>query len=146
MTDFPEEQVSLFDRDTWSGKMSPEHSAVTEVKTSQQSSKKRSASPSRKRPMCLCLQKDGLQADASTAWTDDGVLLGVYSMHSFGESPNAAEESRLSQILEEAPHPRYCLSAKACEGILRRANRRGKKLPEMLEQALVYTIEMEREQ
>jgi len=31
---------------------------------------------------------------------------------------------------------RYCLSAKACRGILNRAERRGKKLPAMLEEAL----------
>jgi len=57
-------------------------------------------------------------------------------MHSFGESPNAVRESRLSQILEAAPHPKYCLSAKACLGILRRAEKRGKVLPPMLDQAL----------
>lgn len=58
-------------------------------------------------------------------------------MHSFWESPRDGAESRLSQILEECPHPKYALSAKACQGILRRAEKRGKKLPEMLEKALV---------
>lgn len=67
-------------------------------------------------------------------------MLGVYSMHSFGESPSAAVESHLWQILEEHPHPKYYLSAKACAGILRRAERRGKKLPEMLHQALEQMI------
>ena len=33
--------------------------------------------------------------------------------------------------------PKYSLSAKACQGILRRANQRGKELPELLEMALV---------
>jgi hypothetical protein len=32
--------------------------------------------------------------------------------------------------------PRFSLSAKACAGILRRAQRRGKELPTMLRQAL----------
>lgn len=64
-------------------------------------------------------------------------MRGEFSMRSFGESPSAAAESHLSQILEECPHPKYCLSAKACQGILSRANRRGKKLPEILETALI---------
>ena len=43
----------------------------------------------------------------------------------------------MSQILEVNPHQKYCLSDKACIGILVRANRRGKKLPAMLETALI---------
>ncbi len=77
---------------------------------------------------------NGGQPDAS--WETDGASLGEYSMPSFGESPKDAVESHLSQILEEAPHPKYCLSAKACRGILRRAQNRGKELPEMLKRAL----------
>ena len=43
----------------------------------------------------------------------------------------------LSEILEVANvPPRFSLSAKACAGILRRAQRRGKQLPPMLKQAL----------
>ena len=43
----------------------------------------------------------------------------------------------LSQILETGPiDPRYYLSPRACEGILRRAEKRGKKLPEPLRLAL----------
>lgn len=49
---------------------------------------------------------------------------------------NAAVESRLSQILTETAHPKYYLSEKACQGILNRANKRGKKLPEILQKAL----------
>ena len=135
MMSYEAEQVSLFDLDTWSGKMSPEHSAPTKEKTSQQSLKKQSKLPSRKLPMCLYLKKDGLQADAS--WETSGVLPGEFSMHSFGESPKEGVESHLSQILEVNPHQRYCLSDKACIGILVRANRRGKKLPAMLETALI---------
>ena len=52
--------------------------------------------------------------------------------------PNSvAEESRLSQILEETPHPKYNLTAKACLGILRRAERRGKDLPKFLKAVLI---------
>lgn len=134
MTEQMDGQVSLFDPGSWSGRMSPEHSAPTTEKTSPQSSKKRSKSQSRKPPLFLCLKRDGQPADVS--WVTDGALLGVYSIHSFGESPRDGAESRLSQILEATPHPKYYLSAKACRGILNRAARRGKDLPEALRKAL----------
>lgn len=127
-------QVSLFAQDTWSGKMSQERSAATTEKTLPQSSKKRSKSPSRKPPLCLYLKRDGPQAVAS--WVTDGALLGEYSTHSFGECPKDGVESRLSQILEAEPHQKYCLSEKACQGILNRAERRGKELPPELKKAL----------
>lgn len=69
-------------------------------------------------------------------WEDDGAWLGECMTRNTGESPNAAAVSRLSQILEVTPQAKYSLSAKACQGILRRAERRGKKLPEALERAL----------
>lgn len=71
----------------------------------------------------------------------DGALLGEYSTLSFGEFPSGVVESHLSQILEVSPPQKYYLSAKACQGILNRANRRGKKLPELLEMALLSMIE-----
>ena len=69
-----------------------------------------------------------------------GALHGVYSMHSFGECPSAAVESHLSQILEDSPRQKYYLSEKACQGILRRAERRGKELPPVLKKALMEMI------
>jgi len=43
----------------------------------------------------------------------------------------------LSEILETEPvPPRFSLSGRACEGILRRSQRRGRELPPMLKQAL----------
>jgi hypothetical protein len=54
------------------------------------------------------------------------------------EYHNGAEESLLSDVLEMKQVPeKYFLSATACEGILRRANRRGKTLPIVLQEALV---------
>ena len=64
-------------------------------------------------------------------------------MHSFGEYPSEEKESLLSQILEDHPHPKYSLSARACQGILNRANRRGKQLPEQLEKALITQSQKE---
>jgi hypothetical protein len=64
------------------------------------------------------------------------------------EFPSDAVESSLSDVLETTgPHlAKYSLSAKACEGILRRAERRGKKLPEILDRALrQHSSQCERE-
>lgn len=130
------EQVQWSDLAGWSGKMSPELSAATEEKTSQPSLKRRSKSSNRKPPLFLCLTKDGLQQDACLMWTENGALLGEFTMRSFGEYPSAENVLRLSAILEECPHLKYSLSAKACQGILNRAEQGGKKLPEQLEAAL----------
>ena len=52
-------------------------------------------------------------------------------------SRSAGDVCSLSDVLETQPvQPRFSLSAKACSGILRRAERRGKALPPMLKQAL----------
>ena len=127
-------QVSLFDQDSWCGKMFPEPCPQTKAKTSGASLKKRQGSP-KKMPLFLDLRKaDGLTQEAS--WEMGGPLLGEYTMHSFGEFPREENASLLSQILEEEAHQKYSLSAKACQGILRRAEKRGKQLPEILQKAL----------
>ena len=54
-----------------------------------------------------------------------------------GEKPGEEIKTRLSEILEQEPDEKYKLSTKACHGILNRAERRGKKLPEQLYNALV---------
>ena len=128
------EQLNLFDPDLWSGKTSLELSAPTRAEILESCLKKRQKSSSRT-PLFLSLQKEnGVQAAVS--WEEGGALLGAYSTHSFGECPSAAVGSRLSQILEDTPHPKYSLSAKACRGILTRAERRGKPLPPELKEAL----------
>lgn len=52
------------------------------------------------------------------------------------ERPRVANPTLLSEILEEEADAKYNLSSKACQGILNRANKRGKKLPEILQKAL----------
>jgi hypothetical protein len=53
------------------------------------------------------------------------------------EWPNEGVACSLSDTLETGSVPqRYFLSATACAGILRRAEKRGKVLPKALEQAL----------
>ena len=71
----------------------------------------------------------------------DGLLHGDCSTLNTGESPSAARESRLSWILEDNVPQKFYLSARACQGILVRASRRGKPLPELLKQALLDMIE-----
>lgn len=71
----------------------------------------------------------------------DGALLGEYTMRSFGVSPREENESRLSQILQDSAQPKYYLSEMACRGILNRAAKRGKELPEILRKALENQIE-----
>jgi hypothetical protein len=53
-----------------------------------------------------------------------------------GECPSAENASTLSQILQANVPEKYCLSQKACLGILRRASVRGKELPDVLKKAL----------
>ena len=130
------EQVSLFGPDSWCGKTSQEPLAQTRATTSAPSLKRQSGSQSRTRPTFHCLQRgSGRWLTAGTGM--DGPSPTEFSTRSFGECPSAAVESRLSQILEDTPHPKYSLSAKACAGILRRAEWRGKKLPPELEVALI---------
>jgi hypothetical protein len=62
---------------------------------------------------------------------------GVSLMPNTSAWPNGASVCSLSQVLETGHIPqKYYLSAKACRGILRRAEKRGKELPKSLESAL----------
>ena len=97
MTYIAEGQMSLFDQDTWFGRTCQEHSVPTTEKISESCSKKRQKWQ-KGMPAFLDLRGDGLKADVS--WEMGGVLLGEYTMLSFGECPSVERESRLSQILE----------------------------------------------
>ena len=64
--------------------------------------------------------------------------------HIPGQSHSDAVVCSLSEILETGPiDPRYFLSARACAGILRRAEKRGKVLPEPLARALKAVVDSE---
>gem|GEM_PF-5694726 len=127
------EQLKL-DLDTWFGKTCREHSAQTGEKISAQCLKKR-CELSIKTPLYLDLRA-GSGGIAGVSWETDSPSLGEYSTRSFGECPSAAVESRLSQILEEEAHSKYFLGGRACKGVLRRAEARGKKLPPLLKEVL----------
>lgn len=127
------EQMKL-NLDIWCGKTSSEHSARTGEKIFEPCSKKRCES-SPKTPLFLDLRAgSGILADVS--WETDSPCLGEYSTRSFGECPRDVVESRLSQILEAEAHPKYFLSERACKGVLRRAEARGKELPPLLKEVL----------
>lgn len=86
------------------------------------------------------LREMGPSGSYSRSFSKSGIVtsLGECLMLSSSEWPKGASVCSLSAILERGPHlRRYCLSPEACRGILRRAARRGKSLPEPLESALI---------
>lgn len=97
MTERADGQVTWSDLGLWSGKTCPEHSRATKGETSRQSSKRSSASQSRKPPILKCLKRVGTPGGATTMkWEDDGAWLGECMMLQYWGVPNAAVVSRLS--------------------------------------------------
>ena len=89
------------------------------------------------KPVFQCLKmEDGQTPEWFNA--QSAKLHGEFLTLNFGESPSVAVESSLSQILQpKSDVPQKCyLSSRACQGILRRVARRGKKLSLSLEMAL----------
>ena len=86
--------------------------------------------------------RQGTDGGTLVACLDPGAQShGGCSTPNFSEWPNDAAVCSLWQVLETGAVPRkYFLSVKACAGILRRAERRGKALPTMLEAALSSVI------
>ena len=145
MTDQMEGQVTFADLGIWCGRTLPEPSAAMMEKTFRQSSQKSSGSSSQMLPMFLYLTKASGQKP-ELSWEKEQTdarfpSVGEYMMHSFGVYPSEELDSRLSQILEVSADQRYSLSDKACAGILRRAEKRGKELPELLKKALEDQIQ-----
>lgn len=71
----------------------------------------------------------------------DGLWRGDSWTVNISEWPSAESVSLLSSTLEVNAPEKYYLSARACQGILTRASRRGKKLPDLLQTALLEMIE-----
>ena len=88
--------------------------------------------------MFLSLKTDGkTQESVSPKMETESWSGGCWTLN-ISESLNDAVESSLYSILEHGGGTRrYCLSPKACEGILRRAKERGKVLPKALEETLM---------
>jgi hypothetical protein len=87
--------------------------------------------------------RDAISESSLLAWPTQGIATsnGVFLIRSSSESPNVAVVSSLSQVLQTSVSPKYSLSAKAASGILRRAERRGKLLPEALRAALQKVVQ-----
>lgn len=128
------EQIDISDLGLWFGKTYPEPLVQTTGKTSEQYWKRQSELSIRP-PLFLDMRGGGLIAESF--WDESGLSLGGYMTCSFGVASKDVVVSRLSQILEDRPHPKYYLSAKACQGILNRAKKRGKELPKLLEETLI---------
>lgn len=101
------------------GRMFPDCSTAHAAQTSQRSSWKWSASGIAEHGQCLMLD--------TSEWPSDAA---------------AFSECSLAQVLENPADvaPKYSLSRRACEGILRRAERRGKEFPPHLKDALQQAV------
>lgn len=127
-------QLSLF------GKTYPEHSVLTGEKISEPCWKNLPAWNSQTFQFLDLRvgETDGAKLEQSPE--ADGLWHGDSSTLNTGEYPSAENASLLSQILEVNVPQKYYLSARACQGILTRASRRGKPLPDILRQALMDVI------
>lgn len=130
------EQLSLFGQDGCSGKTSPACSAPESrpARISGLSSRKPAAW--RTVPRLYLDLRAGHGSLLGPLWeTDFPSLTGQWTPN-FSECPKDAAVCSLSRILEASPPQKYYLSPKACMGILRRADKRGKELPPQLREAL----------
>ena len=97
-------------------------------------------------PACCPVTEDGILEPFSGCWGNSGMgsptgflTLNTLEFPVFQE-PSHSDEGvcSLSDILETGDHlQRHCLSEKACQGILRRAEKRGQRLPPFLRDALL---------
>ena len=136
-TYFEGDQVSLFDQDTSAGRTYRARSA--------QARRTGRISGLSWRKLLDYIAPDyqflDLSSDAGNLlgqyeWTTRSALHGGCWLRNTGPSPRDAIESFLSQILEDHPPKKYYLTTAACLGILRRAEERGKPLPQALDTAL----------
>ena len=89
-------------------------------------------------PASCHLTEDGILAPFSERWGNSGMGSPTeFLTLSISEFHSGAVACSLSDVLEVGNVPqRFFLSATACKGILRRAEKRGKELPKQLQQAL----------
>ena len=97
-------------------------------------------SSSKTSPVCLQAEGGTTSLPSSTKWKNAGIRArGESWTLNMQEWHSGAVACLLSDTLETTGDhlQRYCLSQRACAGILRRADKRGKKLPAILEAALM---------
>jgi hypothetical protein len=96
-------------------------------------------------PAFCQLTEDGRFEPSSGCWSNSGMGSPTeFSTLNITEYPSDGAVSSLSDVLETGELPqRYYLSGKACRGILRRAEKRGKTLPPPLAHALMAVADQE---
>ena len=97
-------------------------------------------------PVCSVQTEDGILVPSSGRWLNSGMGSPTECLTlNISEAPlSGGGGSLLSDILETGNlPPKHFLSKIACQGILRRAETRGKLLPPLLQEALEETIKRE---
>jgi hypothetical protein len=146
------EQLSLFGQEYFCGKMCPvRQAAETHPETTLELSSRKSAVSPYVEYQSLDLAPEAGNLLGESFWEILSPSPGALWMPSSGVCPiiwtdvannpvprNGVGASFLSQILQVQVPQRYYLTARACQGILRRAAERGKELSPILKQALIY--------
>ena len=93
-------------------------------------------------PVSCQVTKDGILAPLSGRWANSGIASPTECLTlSTSAFPSDVDVCSLSDVLETGEVPqKYFLSPKACAGILRRAESRGKTLPLALQKALEAVV------
>ena len=130
---------SLVSEKEWMTRAVTWHSSISELLTSSNPS----GSFGKTFQVSSVQKEDGILVPSSGRWGNSGMGSPTEcSTLNTSEFRSAAVESSLLAVLETGEVPqRFFLSKKACSGILRRAEVRGKKLPPLLHQALQSTID-----
>ena len=136
-------QVSMFGPDSEYGKTCPAPSPADGTRQQERKDEGRTSGSSsnrssklRNHTFMLLDLRPGAGNMLGPYWDLDPVWPGSFGTLNTSECPSDVVVSFLWQILQAIVPSRYCLSNKACRGILRRSEERGKPLPEDLERVL----------
>ena len=139
-TNYEAEQLSIYDLDSWCGRMFPEPSPAAHPKARTSGSSSKKSSELKAIPFqSLDLTPGAGNLLGESYWELTSPWRGESSILNTGPAPRKdGVVSSLSQILQDDPPLKYYLTQKACLGILRRASEREKELPEKLKRALEF--------
>ena len=136
-------QISMFDLDLVSGRTCPALSPAGGTPKQEKSGQAKTSGSSSSRfsklknhTFMLLDLRPGAGNMLGPYWEYDPVWPGSFGTLNTSECPSDVVVSFLWQILQAIVPSRYCLSNKACRGILRRSEELGKRLPEDLERVL----------
>ena len=136
-------QISMFDLDLVSGRTCPALSPAGGTPKQEKSGQAKTSGSSSSRfsklknhTFMLLDLRPGAGNMLGPYWEYDPVWPGSFGTLNTSECPSDVVVSFLWQILQAIVPSRYCLSNKACRGILRRSEERGKPLPKDLERVL----------